>query len=187
MAIEIGRLTVEQYLAMEAESEIRHEYIDGEIFPMTGGTLNHDQVVMNMTGALLAQLADSDCRLYSSNMRVRVSPTRYIYPDLSAVCGEAETADGATNLLNPIFVVEVLSPSSVSRDRVSKLEYYGAVPSMQGYLILDQERVFAEWHMRSQSGWHLRQFSGLADEIPLEPLGCALSLAEVYRGVKLGA
>ena len=187
MAIQVQQMTVEQYLAMEAESEIRHEFIDGEIFPMTGGTLRHDEIVMNLTGALLAQLSDSDCRLYSSNMRVRISPSRYVYPDLSALCGEAETGNGTTTLLNPVFVVEVTSPSSIERDRVSKLELYDAVPSIQGYLMLDQERVFAQWYSRIESGWHLRQFTDLADEIALEPLGCTLSLAEVYRGVKLEA
>ena len=187
MAIEIQQLTVEQYLALEAESEIRHEYIDGEIFPMTGGTLRHDQITINLTLSLGAQLIDSNCRLHTSHMRVGVSPTRYLYPDLSAVCGEAETDDGTTTLLNPIFVVEVTSPSSIERDRVNKVELYGAVSSIQGYLILDQERVYAQWHTRSESGWHLRQFSDLSDEFELEPLGCALRLAEVYRGVKLQA
>jgi len=185
MAIEIQQLTVEQYLALEAESEIKHEYIDGEIFPMTGGTLNHDDIVIDLMVALLPQLAGSNCRLHTSHMRVGVSPTRYLYPDLSAVCGEAETDDGTTTLLNPIFVVEVTSPSSIERDRVRKVELYGAIPSVQGYLILDQERVFAQWYTRSESGWHLRQFSDLSDEIELEPLGCTLRLADVYRSVKL--
>ena len=187
MAIEIQQLTVEQYLALEAESEIRHEYIDGEISPMTGGTLNHDVIVMNLTSALLAQLDDSNCRLHTSHMRVGVSPTRYVYPDLSAVCGDAETDDGTTTLLNPIFVVEVTSPSSIERDRVSKLELYGTIPSIQGYLIFDQERVFAQWHTRAESGWRLQQFSDLDDEIELQPLDCTLTLAQVYRNVKLQA
>ncbi|MDE2635554.1 MAG: Uma2 family endonuclease [Chloroflexota bacterium] len=183
MAIEIQLLTVEQYLALETESEIRHEYIDGEIFPMTGGTLNHDEITVNLTLTLGAQLMDSNCRLHTSHMRVGVSPTRYVYPDLSAICGEAETDDGTTTLLNPMVVVEVISPSSIERDRIRKLELYGSVPSIQGYLILDQERVFAQWHTRTESGWHLQQFSDLADEIALEPLNCVLSLAQVYRNV----
>ncbi len=185
MAIEIQLLTVEQYLAMEAESEIRHEFIDGEIFPMTGGTLNHDAITMNLTLALGAQLVDSDCRLHTSHMRVGVSPTRYLYPDLSAVCGEAETGNGTTTLLNPVFVVEVTSPSSIERDRVRKVELYGAVPSIQGYLILDQDRVFAQWNLRTESGWRMRQFTDPADEIELAPLGCTISLSQIYRGLIL--
>lgn len=185
MAIETRLMTVEQYLAFEAESEFRHEYIDGEIFPMTGGTMNHDVIVVNVTSALLAQLASSDCRIFTSNMRVRVSPTRYVYPDLSAVCGDVETGNGTTTLLNPIFVLKVISPSSTERDRITKLELYSAVPSIRGYLILDQERVFAEWHTRRESDWRQRQFDNLEDEIALEPLGCRLTLSQVYRGVSL--
>ena len=187
MAIEIQQLTVEQYLALEAESEIRHEYIDGVIFPMTGGTLNHDVIVMNLTRALLAQLDDFNCQLHTSHMRVGVSPTRYVYPDLSAVCGDAETDHGTTTLLNPVFVAEVTSPSSIDRDRATKLELYGAVPSIQGYLILDQARVFAQWHTRTESGWRQQQFSDLDDEIELEPLDCAITLAQLYRNVNLAA
>ena len=187
MAIEVQLLTVEQYLELEDESEIRHEYIDGEIYPMPGGTLNHDVITMNVTGALGAQLMDSHCRLHTSNMRVGVSPTRYVYPDLSAACGEAETQHGTTTLLNPIFVVEVLSPTSIERDRELKAELYGAVHSIQGYLILDQERVFAQWHTRAESGWRVRQFTELADEIELTPLGCTLTLEAAYRGLKLEA
>ena len=187
MAIEIQQWTVEQYLALEAESEIRHDYIDGEIYPMTGGTLNHDEIIMNLTLALGAQLADSNCRLHTSHMRVGLSPTRYVYPDLSAVCGEAQTGDGTTTLLNPVLVFEVTSPSSIERDHVRKLKLYGAVPSIQGYLILDQNRVFAQWNLRSDSGWHTRQFTDPTDVIELAPLGCALSLGPLYRGVNLDA
>ena len=187
MAIEIQLLTVEQYLALETESEIRHEYIDGEILPMTGGTMIHDAIVVNITSAFIAQFVDTDCRIFTSNMRVGVSPTRYVYPDLSAICGDAETDDGTTTLLNPTVVVEVISPSSIERDRVRKVELYRAVPSIQGYLILDQERVFAQWRTRTESGWHLQQFSDLDDEIALEPLNCVLSLAQVYRNVNLEA
>ncbi len=187
MAIEIQQLTVEQYLALEAESEIRHEYIDGEIFPMTGGTLNHDEITMSLTLTLGAQLIGSNCRLHTSHMRVGVSPTRYVYPDLSAVCGEADTDDGTTTLLNPVFVAEVTSPSSIERDRATKLELYGTVPSIQGYLILDQERVFAQWHTRTESGWRQQQFTDLDDDIELTPIDCTLTLGQVYRGVEMGA
>ena len=187
MAIEIQQWTVEEYLALEAESEIKHEYIDGEIYPMTGGTLNHDEIIMNLTLALGAQLVDSNCRLHTSHMRVGLSPKRYVYPDLSAVCGEAQTGEGTTTLLNPVLVAEVTSPSSIERDHVLKLELYGAVTSIQGYLILDQERVFAQWNLRSESGWHTRQFTDPTEETELEPLGCALRLGSLYRRVKLGS
>ena len=107
---------------------------------------------------------------------------------MSVVRGEpAYGDDNQVILLNPTVVVEVTSPSSHSYDHVDKVALYGSVSSIQGYLILDQERVCAQWYTRSESGWHLRQFSDLADEIALEPLGCTLRLADVYRSVKLDA
>ncbi|MCY3916567.1 MAG: Uma2 family endonuclease [Chloroflexi bacterium] len=188
MAVEIQQLTVEQYLALEAESEIRREFIDGEIFPMTGGTGNHGAIIAYTIAALVNLLEDTDCVVRASTVRVKIDEFTYVYPDVSVVCGESVYADDDENhLVNPTVVVEVTSPSSIERDRVRKVELYGDIPSVQGYLILDQERVFAQWRTRSESGWHLRQFSDLTDEIELEPLGCVLRLADVYRSVKLDA
>ncbi len=188
MAIEIQQWTVEEYLALEAESEIKHEYIDGEIYPMTGGTGNHSTIIAYTIAALVNLLSESDCVVRSSDMRVGVDETKYVYPDVSVACGEPVYADDSeVILLNPKVVVEVTSPSSIERDHVLKLELYGAVPSIQGYLILDQERVFAQWNLRSESGWRTRQFTDPTDEIELEPLGCALRLGSLYRRVKLGS
>ena len=91
--------------------------------------------------------------------------------------------ENETILLNPTAVVEVTSPSSRACDHVNKVEFYGAVPSIQCYLILDQTRVFAECYTRAEDGWRLRQYSSLDDVIPLEPLACSLALAGVYRRI----
>ena len=105
------------------------------------------------------------------------------------VCGvPAYGDDNEVILLNPTVVVEVTSPSSIERDRVGKLELYGTIPSIQGYLIFDQERVFAQWHTRAESGWRLQQFSDLGlMKSNWQPLDCTLTLAQVYRNVKLQA
>ena len=133
-------------------------------------------------------MLNRDCVVRSSGMRVRVDASRYVYPDVSVVCGAAEFEDARkVTLLNPTIVVEVTSPSSIAYDHVDKLGFYSDVASIRGYLILDQERVYAEWHSRTESGWHLRQFSDLQDMIPLEPLDCQLPLAQVYRRLKLPA
>ena len=175
--------TVAEYLAYEGDSEFKHEYIDGEIYAMTGGTGNHSEIKMNTAIAIGRQLDDSNCSLRNSDMRVRVSPSRYVYPDMSAVCGKASYDDNSTTLLNPILVVEVTSPSSMDYDRLAKRHYYQAVPSIQGVLIIDQHRVFAELHTRKPDGWLWQQFSDLDAVIPLEMLDCTLPLAQVYRGI----
>ncbi|MCY3796489.1 MAG: Uma2 family endonuclease [Chloroflexi bacterium] len=188
MAVEVRQLTVEEYLAFDEASEIQHEFIDGELIPMPGGSGSHNIIVASTSSALVVALSDRDCFVFGSQMRVSVDYTKYLYPDVSVVRGQPTYADdNEVILLNPTVVVEVISPSSVERDRVRKVELYRAVPSIQGYLILDQERVFAQWRTRTESGWHLQQFSDLADEIALEPLNCVLSLAQVYRNVNLEA
>ncbi len=186
MVTDIRQMTVEEYLVYEETSEFRNEYIDGEMIPMTGGTSNHSALVAYTIGALINELSERDCLVRASDMRVRVDDRKYVYPDVSVVCGEAEfDNEREVTLLNPTVVVEVTSPSSLGYDHVDKLGFYGSVPSIQGYLILDQERIYAEWHARTASGWHLQQYTDLSDVIPLEPLGCALPLSQVYRGVTL--
>ena len=188
MAIETRGMTVDDYLTYDEASEHTNEYIDGAIIPTAGGTGSHNLMVANTTIAFGIALADRDCAVYGSQMRVRIDAKRYVYPDLSVVCGEPEYEDdNEVSLLNPTVVAEVTSPESLTRDHVDKVAYYGAVPSIQGYLILDQQRVFAEWYSRAEEGWHLRQYAGLSDEIPLEALDCSLSLASVYRGIALEA
>ncbi len=181
-------MTVEEYFAFDETSDIRNEFIDGEIYPMPGGTRSHNKIVAMTIRTLIDLLDPRDCEVYASQMRVRVDDTKYLYPDVSIVRGEPEfEEENEVTLLNPTAVVEVTSPSSIATDHVEKVAYYGAVPSIQGYLILDQERVFAEWYTRTESGWHLQQFNDASDEIALEPLGCRLRLAQVYRGLSLSA
>ncbi len=184
MATQTRQMTVDEYLVFDEQSETRNEYIDGDIYPMPGGTGNHSAIVAYTIIAIGNALGDRDCVVRASDMRVRIDGTKYVYPDVSVVCGEPEFQDETeVTLLNPTVVVEVTSPSSMVNDHISKVEFYGAVPSIQGYLILDQERVFAEWYTRTETGWHLQQFSDVADVILLEPLGCTLPLAQAYRGI----
>ncbi len=188
MAIEIRQMTVEEYLVLDEASEIQHEYIDGELIPMPGGSGPHNLIVAYASSALIVALGDRDCFVFGSQMRIGIDATRYLYPDVSVVCGEPAYADdNEVILINPTVVVEVTSPSSIERDRTTKLELYGTVPSIHGYLILEQERVFAQWHTRTESGWRQQQFSDLDDEIELQPLNCAITLAQVYHNVNLQA
>ena len=179
-------MTVEEYFAFDEASDIRNEYIDGELYPMPGGTGGHNRLVAATIMALGAALNERHCEVYASQMRVRIDAAKYVYPDISVVCGESRFEDEKeVTLLNPTVVVEVTSPSSLVNDHISKVEFYGAVASIEGCLILDQERVFAEWYTRADDGWHLRQFSDLADVIPLAPLGADLLLAQIYGRVGL--
>ncbi len=185
MAIQTKQMmTVADYLAWEERQEFKHEYIDGEIIEMTGGTLKHTRIKTNIGGTLYALLDFSIYVLCNSDMRVRVSPTRYVYPDFSVVRGEPRMEDEKElSLLNPVFVVEVISPSSETRDRVDKLDFYFDVPSIEAYLIVDPDRLRAELFTRAEDGWRLRLFTSADDVIPLTMLNCDLPLAQVYRGL----
>ena len=184
MAEMIHQMTVADYLAFDEASDIRNEYIDGELYPMPGGTGGHNRLVAATIMALGAALNERHCEVYASQMRVRIDAAKYVYPDISVVFGESRFEDEKeVTLLNPTVVVEVTSPSSYVRDHTTKLDLYGAVASIEGCLILDQERVFAEWYTRADDGWHLRQFSDLADVIPLALLGISLPLAQAYRKI----
>ena len=179
-------LTVEEYFAIEAvENERRYEYIDGELFDMTGGTNNHSAIKLNIAFALGMQLRESrsDCFLRNSDMRVKVSPTRYVYPDLSAFRRQPLLENNETTLLNPILMVEVTSPSTRSYDRDSKREFYSSIPTVQAYLIVDQHRVSVDLHTRMDERWLWQTFDDLQDVVYLEALGCALPMTEIYRGV----
>ena len=186
MVINISpRMSVAEYLEWEERQETKHEYIDGAILEMTGGTFTHTRIKTNIGGLLFALLDFSDYALCNSDMRVRVSPTRYVYPDFSVVCGEASLEDDKElTLLNPIVVVEVTSPSSKTRDLVDKLGYYFEVPSIQAYMIVEHDGPRAHLHTRAEDRWMLQIFDSAEDVIPLPMLDCELPLSQVYRGIE---
>ena len=185
MVINISpRMSVAEYLEWEERQELRHEYIDGEIIEMTGGTFTHTRIKTNIGGLLFTLLDSSAFILCNSDMRVRVSPTGYVYPDFSVVRGEASLEDDKElTLLNPIVVVEVTSPSSMTRDLVDKLGYYFEVPSIQAYLIVEHDGPRAHLHKRAEDRWMLQIYDHADDVIPLPQVGCELPLAQVYRGI----
>ncbi len=179
-------MTAAAYREWEARQEVKHEYIDGEIIEMTGGTLTHSRIKTNISGNLFALLDHNKYVLCNSDIRLRISPTRYVYPDFSIVRGMPRTEDDSElSLLNPVFVVEVTSPSSDTYDRVDKFGYYLEVPSIEAYLIVDQERVRADLCTRAGDGWFVRVYAQPSAALPLDAIGCALPLAAVYRGISL--
>lgn len=175
--------SAEEYLAFEAESEFKHEFVDGVIYDMTGGTSNHSEIKVNLTYALGMRLRESGCWMRDSDMRVKVSEGKHVFPDLSVVCGPPLLDEDETVLLNPVVIFEVLSPTSVGYDRYTKLEYYRELPSIEAYVIIDQHECFVDLHSRTGTGWHWQAFSDIDDVVPLPVLNCSLPLNEIYRGI----
>ena len=185
MAIQTKELmAVDEYFEWELRQEERYEYIDGELIEMPGVSDEHGQITMNIILALGKAVDLSRYAMRTACMRVQISPSRYVYPDLSIIRGDPVFREGSKyNLMNPCFVLEVTSPSSIARDRSDKLGYYFSVPSIEACLIVDQHRRGAELYTRGDSDWQRQAFSEPGEVISLAMLECELPLDQVYRGI----
>lgn len=181
-------ITVEQYLALESDASVKHEYYNGEIIGMSGAKRNHVQIVSNISRRLSEQLDDRpNCSAWNSDMRVQVARTIYFYPDVVVACDERFVDDRQVVLLNPSLVAEVTSDSTALYDRTTKLEAYKRMPSVQEVLIIDQNRVHIDHYTRLDAGWLVREYAALSEVIALESLGCTLAVGDAYAKVSLQA
>lgn len=174
--------TVEEYLAFEEASPIRHEYVGGFLYAMVGSTIRHSLIVTNLTTALRVASRRTRCTVHSQAMRVRADNDLFYYPDIVLYCGNAdpETRD----LYDADTIVEVLSPSTASVDRREKLRAYLRINGLSTYLIVWQDQRRVERHYRDGDTW--RQIDLVHDgTIHLSTLGIDLSLDEIYEGVPL--
>jgi len=180
------RLSAEEYLVLERQSEERHEFLDGETFAMTGASRWHNRIVLNIAAALHVQLRGRPCEAFASDMRVRVSATGlYTYPDVVVVCGEPRFDDSELDtILNPTLLVEVLSPSTEGYDRGKKFAHYRTIEALAEVVLISQEQVEVERFSRQpEGGWLLLEANRLEDSLPLPTIGCELPLSAVYERV----
>jgi Uma2 family endonuclease len=180
--------TYPEYLAQELASDTKHEFLDGEIFAMAGGTPEHARLSSRVVGALLAQLRGRPCEAFSSDLRLRVLATGLAtYPDVSVVCGRFEQdPEDANTLINPVVLVEVLSDSSEAYDRGEKFAHYRRIPSLREYVLVSQRRPRIEVFRRNEDGnWTLFE-ADASGSVQLVSIGCELSVDEVYSNA-LGA
>ena len=176
--------TAQEFLAFEAASAFKHELINGEVYDMSGGTGEHSQIAANIIFSLMSLLETSSCRVNTSDMMLKVRDDRYLYPDVSVVCGQPEYEDDSRlALVNPTLVVEVTSPSSAEADRGSKRESYMNLPSVQAYLVIDQHRIYAELYQRAAVGWRMQVLTSEDDVISIAALDIQLPLATIFRGI----
>jgi Uma2 family endonuclease len=179
-------ITVEEYLARERAAEYKSEYFNGEIFAMAGAKEPHNLIAGNIFGELHAQLKHRPCKVYPSDMRVKVSATGlYTYPDVMVVCGDVQFDDDEEDtVLNPILIVEVMSKSTESYARGAKFEHYGKLASLQEYLLAAQNRPRLELYTKQSVGrWTLSEFESLDDVVKMTSIDCELALKDVYLKV----
>ncbi len=181
-------VTPEEYLAFERKAENRNEYVNGEIFAMTGASRRHNLIVANILGELRQQLKGKPCEVYPSEMRVKAPASRsYVYPDVVAVCSEPRFEDDQFDtLLNPTLVVEVLSKSTESYNRLAKSAFYRTIESLVEYLLVAQEEYRVEQYVRQADGrWLLSDVSSLDSVVELNSIGCTLALHDLYDRISI--
>jgi len=174
--------TLAEYLALEAASDTRHEYLNGEIFAMAGGTPEHGALAANVIRLLGTALLDRPCVVYTSDVRIRVLATGLnTYPDVSVTCGAIERdPQDASTIVNPVVLVEVLSDSTEAYDRGEKFAHYRRIPSLRDYLLVSQHEARIEHYRRNDDGtWTLRDVA--SSETVRLSIGCELPVGAVYR------
>ncbi len=181
------KYTLEEYIAIEEASEVKHEFRNGEIVAMAGASPNHTFILADLVFLIRSQLKSGGCRIAAADMRVRMTPTgRYSYPDLVVVCGTPVFDDTKPQaLLNPTIIIEVLSESTATYDRGDKFHDYRTLPSLTDYVLVAQDRASVEHYQRQGESdlWLYQAVEGLEATLLIGGLNLSLPLVDVYAQV----
>lgn len=179
--------STEEYLALEDAADYKSEYIDGEIFPMAGGSTNHNQIAGNFYAELNFAFKKLDYRVYMSDVRLWIPKNRiYTYPDVMVVVAQPEYYNNRTDTItNPTVIIEVLSASTKGYDRSKKFEGYRSIPSFAEYLLVDQSRVYIEhFYKTDDKRWSFCEYNDSDDAIALGSVSLQISIADIYNKVQ---
>jgi len=180
-------ISPQEYFAMEEAAEYKSEYYQGEIFAMSGASFNHNVIAGNTFTALHNSLSDSDCIVFTSDMKIQVDrESHYTYPDISIACGEIEFAENRKDVIaNPLVIIEILSDSTKDYDRGSKFTAYRNIASLKDYILIDQYSYHIEYFHKDESGkWSLDEFKNMGDTFKISSINVELSLKKIYNRVK---
>ncbi len=191
MALAKKYYTPDEYLELEREAEYKSEYIDGQVYAMTGASRAHNVITSNINRVIGTVLLNRPCEVYSADMRVNVSLSGvYVYPDVVVVCGEPYFEDREVDtLLNPTVIIEVLSPSTEPYDRGEKFTRYLQLRSLVDYVLVSQDRIRVEHYTRQgdeSEEWTYATMSDLSNDVlRLASIECDVALTDIYRKVQL--
>lgn len=176
-------MSVKEWRALEqAHRDVKYEYIDGQVYMMSGGSLAHARISSNTLRALEDALENTPCSVYNSDASVRLSESRYTYPDVSVSCDTRDLPDTEQfEVLAPRVVVEVLSDSTEGKDRIKKAHLYHACPSIQEYVLIATRYQAVEVQRRAGNEWTIH-VSGVGEDVELTSIGVRIPLAALYRG-----
>ena len=177
------KMTAEEYLEWESKQELRHEYIDGEILAMTGGTLPHNSIALNFYTVLRPHLRQRGCQANVSDAKVKPSQlSRYFYPDLVVTC-DSDDLNARDFIQNPEIIVEVLSPGTETYDRGDKFKYYRQISSLQEYILVDSEEIIVEVYRRGEGKMWLYYEYEPGETIALESIEFECAIELLYEGI----
>ena len=180
----VPQLSQQEYLETERASQVRHEYVAGEIFAMAGGSKAHNIISGNVFALLRSKLRDSGCQTFIADMKVRIATqASYYYPDVAITCAPDDLASDSPKdyIESPVLLVEVLSPTTEAIDRREKMLAYRHIASLREYVLIDQERRWVEVYRRNEAGWSADIFAP-DDEITLESADMQISMDDLYEG-----
>jgi len=177
-------MTIEEYLKFEREALEKHEFVEGQLLQLTPSTVRHALISANACGSISRQ---TEATCFANCLRVLVVPGSFIaYPDMSALVGKIATNAANDVLLNPTFLLEVVSPKTVEHDRGFKAFLYRDMPSVQEFLLVDELSVFVDRYTRqTDRSWIITNFQSLDDVIRLQSLGCSVAVSEFYHKIEM--
>jgi Uma2 family endonuclease len=181
---QLPRFTPEEYFAWEEQQEEKHEYFDGEVYAMSGGTLNHSRIAVNVITMLDNHLVDGGCQVLNSDARIKIHRSeKYVYPDVSVTCDDRDR-DTTQYITHPCLIVEVLSPSTEAYDRGKKFKLYRQSPSLIDYILVNADEIEIDvFHKNDRARWE--EISYVAgDLVELESVNLTFQIDRVYRGIK---
>ena len=181
----IKYFTREQYFMLEDFIEEKHEFYQGDIFAISGGTFNHAAIGANIVTTFKIKLRGKCCQPTNSDMRIETPTGLITYPDAAVFCGQPELTENKCCLLNPVVIVEVLTPSTRPHDENGKFALYRAITTFQDYLLIDSEKVFIQhFHKINHNEWILRDYFKLNEAIYLGSIQETIHLHEIYDGIQ---
>lgn len=180
----LPNLTVEEYLEWEAQQDVRYEYVEGEVVAMTGGTIPHNDIAINLLTVLRPHIRARKCRINIADVKVQVTPTVYFYPDLVVSCDERDR--NAIKLIQyPKLIVEVLSPSTEADDRGRKFNYYRSLATLEEYVLVSSEEMSVERFRRGEGKLWLYTPYNAGDTITWDSIGASCAIEQIYEDVQL--
>jgi Uma2 family endonuclease len=186
MQVALKHYTRDEYFNLEEIADQKYEFFGGEIFAMSGGTFNHAAIGANVFTALRIKLRGKSCQSTNSDMRIETPSGLITYPDISVFCGKPELSNNQCSLLNPVVIIEVLSPSTRRYDQSDKFLLYRSIATFQDYLLIDSEKVHVQYfHKIKQYDWTLHEYFNLNESIELKSIQETLNLTEIYEGIFL--